>query len=381
VAAILINNTALRNNGDLALVRSLARALSRRGHRVCICSHTPAHVSAEWATLPILPEVRGYETKLFRKPVFAGLAALWLLLAHPEYRRAEILIGAPGGYLNSFYGFRWKLTIYRWAKLLGKKTAIYSQSVGPLKQPDADCLRRSAAYLDVLVVRDELSMRTALQAGFRSASLVLSEDAIFLSPPRVSARSPGSRKVLISVREWRYEGRDVSRFEKLIHGMLDILGGHHLEIEFVSTCQGIDGYVDDSRLAEQIVASYAGDCTRISVCRDRLSLEQLEQRIETARFVIGTRLHMCLLSMMGGVPALNISYEAKGIECYRYLGLESCCVDYNASPIAAGQRLQEFLAHLDALRMHTVTQVAQRHRESNSTLDSFLCRLGMEHVA
>ena len=332
MAAILINNTALRNNGDIALVRALGHALRDRGHSVTVCGQTVPSGQKQICGLPACKDVVGYRRRVFQRPVLADAAALMLLLVNRKYRQADALIGAPGGYVNSFYGFRWKLRIYRWANLLGKKTAIYSQSVGPLSGRDQEHLRSAGRYLDVLVARDELSGRAALQAGIREDRILQTEDAVFLSVPRNSVESPRSNKVLVSVRDWQHDGRDAARFTALVHRLMEAIIARGFDIEFVSTCQGIDGYVDDSKVAGAILDSFTGDRGRISVCRERLSIEQLEQRIDAARFVLGTRLHMCLLAMMAGIPAFNISYEAKGIECYRYMGMADYSVDYNAEP-------------------------------------------------
>lgn len=380
MAAIVINNTALRNNGDVALVRSLGTALCKRGHRVAIAGQLPPP-GETLSGIPVLKDLPGYTWKHLRKPVLADLAALWLLLFVRGYRNADMIIGAPGGYLNSFYGFRWKVGIYRWAKLLGKKTAIYSQSVGPLNGRDETLLGAAGNYLDWLVVRDEPSRRTAQQAGFQQEAILLSEDAIFLSPPVASVHSESSTKVLVSVREWRQQGRDPAQFEELVRKLVAKVASRGFQIEFVSTCQGIDGYIDDSRMADRIVDSLGKEFDAVTVCRDRLAIEELEQRIAAAKFVIGTRLHMCLLAILAGVPAFNISYETKGLECYRYMGLERYSVDYNANPDLGAERLTDFMDHLGEIRPEICRRTAALHAAANAKLNQFLSRSGLENVA
>jgi len=375
MARILINNIALRNNGDVALARNLRLALLHRGHEVLLCGF-PLH-TADIPQLQICRDAIGYRLRPFRCPVLVDIAALLLLLFHPDYRRADALIGAPGGYLQSLYGIRWKLRLYRWAKHLGKKTAIYSQSVGPLDQADQGHLLAAEPYLDWLVVRDDASLRTAVQAGFRRDKVLLTDDAIFLSRPRSSPASPRSRLALFSVREWRHAGRDAQRFCALIHRLMDSAIAAGFEIQFVSTCQGIPGYTDDSKVAQWIVDRFPGDRRRLTICRERLSVEELERRIDHAGFIVGTRLHMCLLAMMAGIPAFNISYEAKGTECYRYMEISEHSVDYNAEPEHAAARFRGFLDRLDPLRRHIGAQVAVRHRLANERLDRFLADLGI----
>lgn len=381
MAAFLINNTALRNNGDVALVRSLGHALRDRGHKVTIAGSTSPPGGKQICGLPVCPDVAGYRWSAFRVPFLADLAALARLLGDASYRNADVLVGAPGGYLNSFYGFRWKLRIYRWARSRGRKTAIYSQSVGPLRDRERTRLREAGSFLDALVVRDGRSLETAVQAGFPIDNLQLTDDAAFLSAPRVSARSRSSNKVLFSVRDWKHEGRDSGRYDALMHGLLQVVLSRGFEVQFLSTCQGIAGYVDDSRVADRIVGTFTGDRRRVTVCHERLSLEELEERIDSARLVVGTRLHMCLLAMLAGVPAFNVSYETKGIECYTYLGLADYSVDYNAAPAAAARQLEGFLDASEQLRERVVAEVAMRHQAANSQLDRFLASIGIANVA
>jgi polysaccharide pyruvyl transferase WcaK-like protein len=380
VAKILINNTALRNNGDVALVRSLGYALRDRGHKVTVAGSTSAPGGREICGLPVSPEVVGYRLSPFRVPVLADLAALARLLGDANYRNADVLIGAPGGYLNSFYGFHWKLRAYRWARRFGRKTAIYSQSVGPLRERDKAGLRDAGRFLDALVVRDGHSHEIAMQAGFPVENLQLTDDAVFLTTPRVSMRSRLSNRVLFSVRDWKHEGRESDRYDALMHGLMRVVLSRGFEIQFLSTCQGIAGYVDDSTVADRIVGTYTGDKRFVTVCHERLSLEDLEERIDAARLVVGTRLHMCLLAMLAGIPAFNVSYEAKGIECYSYLGLADYSVDYNAAPAVAAGWLEKFLDSSEQLRERIVAEVAMRHRAANNHLDRFLASIGIANV-
>ena len=253
MAKFLINNTALRNNGDVALVQSLSNALVRNGHQVMIATSYDNFAQQINIAEGVCPEVLGYKIRYFQHRLLANISAIFLLLTDKHYRSCDVILGAPGGYINSFYGINWKLTIYRWAKVFGKKTAIYSQSVGPLNAQDKSILQASQRYIDLLVVRDVYSYKAAVDTGFLSENILLTEDAIFLENPVFSTESKSSKIVLFSVRQWTYEARDLNAYITLMCQLVQLILAKGFRIEFVSTCQGLATYINDAQLAQTIV--------------------------------------------------------------------------------------------------------------------------------
>jgi colanic acid/amylovoran biosynthesis protein len=85
----------------------------------------------------------------------------------------------------------------------------------------------------------------------------------------------------------------------------------------VSTCQGVPSYgVDDSRLAAEIFAGLD-----VVVDTAHHVPEDLQRLIQTADLVVTTRMHLAILSLVGGVPTLAVAYEFKTVELFRSLGL------------------------------------------------------------
>jgi polysaccharide pyruvyl transferase WcaK-like protein len=86
---------------------------------------------------------------------------------------------------------------------------------------------------------------------------------------------------------------------------------------------------------------------------------------------------MCLLALQCGVPAFNISYESKGVECYGYLGLERHTVDYNCDADTAAERLGDFLDSEAGIRERLPELIHAQHLRASRDLDSFLARLAL----
>lgn len=376
----IINSTALRNNGDVALVTALYDALVYRGHRVSVATPDYESNSKLPAHLVLCPDIKGTTTRIFRQPVARDIDSLYWLIFNAHVRKANVILGAPGGYINSYYGFAWKLTSFTWAKRLNLRTAIYAQSFGPLTSDDKRALRSSSRHFDAMMSRDPLSEETALAAGVDPGILHRSIDAIFLRQPEYSTASSLSKIVAISVREWHHDGRQFDHYARLIAEITNLLIEKGYKIDFLSTCQGIAGYIDDSLVAREIVrrlpSKHAKDF--VTVIDKHLGLNELIERIKKYRLVVGTRLHMCLLSILSGVPALNISYEMKGEQCYRRLGLEEYTMDYNEPIDNAIKKTVNFIESENNLRQSIPDIISKNHQLAHRHLDDLLNYLGMD---
>lgn len=378
MARIIINLTALRNNGDVALITALNDALVQRGHDVTVA--TPRYSSNKRlpGRLALCSEVLGLYRRSFRLPILGNLAAIFSLIFIPEMRKADIVIGAPGGYMNSYYGFEWKFTLYKWARRFGKRAAVYAQSVGPLNEEDSKLVPSMHEHIDLLMCRDSISYEVALSAGIDPNIVSQSVDAIFLNLPSKAPRSASSRTVAVSVREWRHDNRRMEHFLDLMTKICNRLLDLDFDIEFVSTCQGIPGYIDDSLVARKIydrVAKNNSGRSSVTVITDPMGIDELKERISGYRMVVGTRLHMCLLSLMSGIPAFNISYESKGKQCFNYLGMENFTIDYNAPIPDAMEKLDYFIESEEDTRDSLPSKIKEHHLRAHRDLDEFLAKL------
>jgi colanic acid/amylovoran biosynthesis protein len=369
---ILINNTALRNNGDVLLVESLALALKKRGHAVSIATSYREIAKENFPFSDVCREVFGEKLRIFRRRWFADIASIFLLIFSKTYRKADLVIGAPGGYLNSFYGFFWKMNIYRWSKVFGKRVAIFSQSVGPLTDRDKNNILVASKYIDRLFVRDLISREWSLNSGISHNKVILTDDAAFLTEPHRSKNWDASQKAIFSVREWKYEGRNIEKYVEMIKSMVRVTVLNGYEVEFISTCQGVAGYIDDSSLAKKIAAQLADEGITVEVVEKYMSLKELKISVERAQFVVGTRLHMCLLAILAGIPAFNISYEKKGAECYASLDMPDFSIDYNESEELANFRFTNFISRLKQARSHILCAAEEKNKLVNECLDQFL---------
>ena len=221
--------------------------------------------------------------------------------------------------------------LYICKKLLKKKVGIYSQSIGDLSKEDQKYLVKYGKVLDFIIVRDQISFERIQSYGLVD-NVILSKDAALLSENinQKSFNTKTKKVVAISVRGWKEEGRKVENYYQLIIFIITVLVEMGYKITFISTCQGIPNYTDDSKIAEEIVSKLEEKYRKnITIDHNFYNLFDFQKRLRNFDYVIGTRLHMCLISLLNKVPAINISYEEKGKEAYDYLKLSNYTIDYN----------------------------------------------------
>lgn len=357
---VLITHAVPVNNGDAALVLALYESLKAKGFDVTIATYYYRIVKQKYPNLPIIRELGDYFflRKLpFLKPIFQRLN-FWF---NSRYRNNDIFIAAPGGYINSYYFLDHALNPLKLAKNDGKRTAIYAQSIGPFSQSDQEIFMKAAEYIDLLLVRDTYSS-DLLERIVYQGKFLLTKDAAFLLETG-SAKAKATKKAAISVREWSFDSRDMAHYlDMMVALTIEVLSDGY-EVTFLSTCQGVPGYKDDSMIAGVVRDKLKEKGYDSSVDKNYYRLDQLRDKLATYDMVIGTRLHMCILSWLAGTPALNISYEVKGRECYKYLGIPEYSLDFNED---IGQSIKSFKAFsndLDNVRSKTLDRVSLIHEE------------------
>lgn len=343
---VLIDNCVPLNNGDAALVFSLKQKFGN--DQVHLSTLNFDDVEEKYPKFHWIPSYINTSFYKFSRRVplmnlvWKSLIAIKLLSKNNPYNKSDVIISAPGGYIHSYYGIESRLFILYFCKKYLKKTVgIYSQSIGNLNEKDRKYLVKYGKNLDFILTRDEISYNRATTYGLNN--IELTKDAAFML--NTNATVPNNvedNRVAISLRGWSKEGRNKGDYFTLINSLVESLLSKGYKIDFLSTCQGIEGYVDDSIEAKQFLKEYKYEGNiNITVIDKYFTLDELQDQIKNYKFIFGTRLHMCILALINGVPAFNISYEEKGKECYKYLQIEKFSVDYNETNI--NENIESFL--------------------------------------
>lgn len=365
---ILIANAVATNNGDAALVFVLKDKLIDMGYDVAISSLKSNTLKSLYPDIEWIKAE--YEFNRFYQRIFRRLPRLKKIflksrvLNNKVYKDIDVIISAPGGYVNSYYGIEDRFYCMKLAKeKFNTKLVMYSQSVGPLNSRDKEILDKYMDMFDLFMARDEISYNNVKQYK----NVIRTNDAAFLlDSNRKDSDNYNNDVVGISVREWRFDGRNKDQYVDLIKNIVIKCIENGNKVEFISTCQGLDNYIDDSSIAnyirEQLDEKYK---EKVYVNRRYYSLNELREYICKFKFVVGTRLHMCILSIIAGIPAFNISYEVKGRECFKILNLNEYSIDYNDEINSSLEKLQLFIDNNQKLKEVCIQKSVEMNDEAN----------------
>ena len=102
--------------------------------------------------------------------------------------------------------------------------------------------------------------------------------------------------------------------------------------------------MDDSLFAASIIRlltfEQQAKCTLLN---KKYTLEQFLIILSKQDAYIGMRLHGAILSLLAGIPALNIAYEDKTLGIFKSLGLTEYCFSYKEEVIIWINKVESFV--------------------------------------
>jgi colanic acid/amylovoran biosynthesis protein len=394
---IAITNIVVLNGGDGAILFDMLRAL-RRAYgaeaRFVVFASDPAsarrvYPEVEFRETLGLAAVKSPRIRYIGRIVRALRASAFLLAAwcHARgwpvvarwmlgmerardlktYAEADLVISAGGTYLKEEYGMASQICDYRIALLLNSRLGFYTQTMGPFQEPRMRMvLGELFNAADPILLRDVRSREILSGLGVDRERLHVSPDAAFaLADPEVLARAehrvwPADRRlrVAVSVRHWPHfrgltTSEGMARYRELMIGLTRcLLRDLDAEVTFLSTCQGNREYSDDSQTAQTIRDGLSPEeAGRVSVVHQFVRFDQLLSDLPHYDLVLATRMHMAILAMAAGTPALPLILEFKTEELYASLGLSQWVIAVQDFDVASARRtLLSFVEQLPRLR-------------------------------
>lgn len=298
------------------------------------------------------------EANIARFVVAARIAALRPLLLRTSeraeletYASYDLVISTGGTYLVENYRIWPRLAELRVVLSLGIPLVLFTQSLGPFRSRyNRFWMRSIVGRAAAVLVRDAKSAAHVRELGVTTDKIRQLPDVAFSLevPARPAPRTPPA--AIISVRDWPLTAggaTGIARYEDSVAALAtELVTRHGMTVAFVSTCQGISGYRDDSATAERIVARLAAD-VRVSVTVDGSwrSPRQLQELLAGTDLAICTRMHMAILALTVGTPVLAIAYEFKTTELFESMGLGAHVIDIDAiERVSAVEALRRVLA-------------------------------------
>lgn len=348
---IVICNTALSNTGDAAIMlgtRAILENAIEAELEFSVRDQQPALVRREYPEFPVRPLFYERLSQYFQAR-FLKIGIIWLLVTAwlirtpfrgvvaamlPDDIRgdlldmagADLVLAAGGTYLVPHYRIRPVLLELMIARALGKPYVLFTQSLGPFDSRDAKWLKPCLRGATAIFIRDAESKKHLERIGIVGECVFETADAAFaLAGNKMHGRRRQSRPaVAMSVRYWPHfsdhaeDGMD-RYIDAIITLTAHLIDNHDARIEFISTCQGREGYwTDDSQLAERIAARLPERYrNNVAVNGESHRPEALLSRLREFDLIVATRMHVAILGLAAGVPVLPIAYEFKTRELFR----------------------------------------------------------------
>jgi colanic acid/amylovoran biosynthesis protein len=296
----------------------------------------PTFARIRRAVYRLLPSAARIELSIIESSSFDDVS-----LARVAILGADLVVSTPGGFLHDAYNPVPRLLTLQYARHHELPVAVIAQSLGPYRRRSSRYIaERVLRQLNMVTVRESNSLSHLASLGLVGTQFRLTGDIAFALQPQHSdtlrgkARG-GPQRVAMSYRTWppSHSGERehvLAKATALTTWLL--IRSPSLTIDFVSTCQGIPDYVDDSTLADLILSRLPPLLRmRCTVERNHLTAFQFLERLAKYDLYIGMRLHGAVLALLSGTPAIAIGYESKTREVFNSIGLGDLVADYRLS--------------------------------------------------
>ena len=292
------------------------------------------------------------------------------------YASSDLIVSSGGTYLRDEYGVESQVCDYQITHLLGRPLAFFTQSIGPIERPDTKrLLTPSFERAEKVLVRDKRSLRCLQSMGINGDKVQMAYDAAFALANPESLKTAAKKhelnsplNVAISVRFWPHfkstsTGKGMARYRESMAAAVSFLLELGANITFVSTCQGISEYADDSIEAREIVSLLSeADRSKVNVVGEFIRFDELIDLLSTFDLCIATRLHMCILALMAGVPVLPVAYEFKTSELFESFDLGDWVTDIESiCPDTFPTKVQAFIDAIPSMRTGLFQSVLHAH--------------------
>ncbi len=289
-----------------------------------------------------------------------------------DYATADVIVSSGGTYLIEPYGLVTQYTDYTICNHLNKRVFFYTQSLGPFTQSwSKEWMRNVFSSSPCILVRDQQSYANIKELNIQpSPKVIRIADAAFSLAKKEDLirgkerRLPKKLKIAFSVREWSiFKGRTkengVKTYRESIATLVRYFVEQGHEVSFFSTCQGVKEYTDDSKEACEIMKFLPSSISeKVIIQNEYVHFKKIMEQLKDVDLLIGTRLHMTILSLIVGTPVLPIAYEFKTKELFTSLGLDKHVVSIdNISPDLILDKYSHFVEEIDDKRDELFSQV------------------------
>lgn len=274
------------------------------------------------------------------------------------FQNSDLIISAPGGYLHDYYSYFKRMQTFELIFSFKKPLVLLAQSIGPFwKNLYIERLKHSFNQMLFISLRESISANHLKRLDLRNENIYTATDNAFLllkelqEPPQ-KVTNHQNLNIALAFRKWQGVENTKKIVQKATQLIRHLIDKHpNIKFTFLSTCQGVEGYVDDSFIATEIVSNLATqDQQYCSIDTNRYAPMQLIDAYQQFDGYIGMRLHGAILSMLAHTPAFNIGYELKTEGIYKNLSLSEYQISYEKTLDEWLERIAFFIKDINLIR-------------------------------
>ncbi len=378
---ILITNSVPLNGGDEALLRATELSLKKvfpDAEITALCSNAALcrkyitdillDTDLEWVRTD-KKNSREWMFFKIRRMLLLFLGIGWnsrfsLMWANKDearvkaiYRNCDLVISSAGGFLHDHYPIDKRMEGFKLAMSYKKPLILFAQSVGPFWKKDSiAAVQKEFPKMSAIILREKKSLKYLADVQLSDHNIYVTTDAAFLwrklHPELFVPKFGQVTTIAMCFRNWPVEN---DRIEETILKAVELckflLQNESRRIIFLSTCQGIEGYIDDSCHAEIIVSKLPFAMqSRCEIDTQKYTTVDLISAYGKCDAFIGMRLHSAILSMLGGTAAMGIGYEDKTPGIFSMLGLQDYQISFDENHESWISCANHFLKNIDHIR-------------------------------
>jgi len=227
-------------------------------------------------------------------------------------RFSDVVISGGGGLLQdvtSSKSLYYYLLIIKWGIILGKKTVVFAQGVGPIDK----CFNRFfvksiLGKVDLITVRDSFSRELLSKIGIKKEVFVTGDLALLFDDKKETKVIENEDYIILSLAG----SRGMPSIEKLVEIAHRIREVSSRKIYILPLFAAKD----------MAICREVADKASLKVLTE-LTPEEMSYIISKAEFLIGVRYHSILMSAMNFVPFISLSYDPKVNTLTQELGMTS----------------------------------------------------------
>lgn len=262
-----------------------------------------------------------------------------------EYSRADMIVDLSGDTLSDKNALAlFSILGIFIGKFLGKKIAVFSQSIGPFKKATRFLSRICLNAVDLIVIRDDITKNYLIDIGVNNPSTYLAAEIAFLLQPASNSKvreilskedlNPNEENcpligigtsALISRTLKSKNNNYIALMAKISDYLVEKLNAYVLFISHVIIPSNYDSR-DDRFVAEKIY-HLARNKSNIKIIKGDYSPEELKGIIGQCDLFIGARMHSNIASTSMHVPTVALSWSHKYRGIMRMLEQEKYVCD------------------------------------------------------